>query len=172
MVSKGKAQTGRGRIGPAADQLTSQQREGPGRSGWLLGLSCLSPPARNPRLSPEIYLKRPAHSDDWRLDITLKKKAVRRAVRLEGRCVGVACGGRLVRRDCSVGEGRESEASLFMPFLYLVQTSLPVPITLCCLTWGCMCLILLTGLISLVSGQGSVSAMWGASVDVNGRTDG
>nr|XP_058903909.1 phospholipase D2 isoform X2 [Kogia breviceps] len=26
-------------------------------------------------LSPEIYLKRPAHSDDWRLDIMLKKKA-------------------------------------------------------------------------------------------------
>uniref|UniRef100_A0A8C0DWM8 Phospholipase n=1 Tax=Balaenoptera musculus TaxID=9771 RepID=A0A8C0DWM8_BALMU len=29
-------------------------------------------------LSPEIYLKRPAHSDDWRLDIMLKKKAVMR----------------------------------------------------------------------------------------------
>lgn len=29
-------------------------------------------------MSPEIYLKRPAHSDDWRLDIMLKKKAVRR----------------------------------------------------------------------------------------------
>lgn len=27
-------------------------------------------------LSPEIYLKRPAHSDDWRLDIMLKRKAV------------------------------------------------------------------------------------------------
>ncbi|XP_036197005.1 phospholipase D2 isoform X3 [Myotis myotis] len=26
-------------------------------------------------LSPEIYLKRPAHSDDWRLDVMLKKKA-------------------------------------------------------------------------------------------------
>uniref|UniRef100_A0A8C4MFU1 Phospholipase n=1 Tax=Equus asinus asinus TaxID=83772 RepID=A0A8C4MFU1_EQUAS len=26
-------------------------------------------------LSPEMYLKRPAHSDDWRLDIMLKKKA-------------------------------------------------------------------------------------------------
>lgn len=26
-------------------------------------------------LSPEIYLKRPAHSDDWRLDIMLKRKA-------------------------------------------------------------------------------------------------
>ncbi|XP_012581891.1 PREDICTED: phospholipase D2 isoform X2 [Condylura cristata] len=26
-------------------------------------------------LSPEVYLKRPAHSDDWRLDIMLKKKA-------------------------------------------------------------------------------------------------
>ncbi|XP_020822230.1 phospholipase D2 isoform X1 [Phascolarctos cinereus] len=26
-------------------------------------------------LSPEIYLKRPAHSEDWRLDIMLKKKA-------------------------------------------------------------------------------------------------
>ncbi|XP_036882838.1 phospholipase D2 isoform X1 [Manis javanica] len=26
-------------------------------------------------LSPEIYLKRPAHSDDWRLDLMLKKKA-------------------------------------------------------------------------------------------------
>ncbi|XP_022451787.1 phospholipase D2 isoform X3 [Delphinapterus leucas] len=29
-------------------------------------------------LSPEIYLKRPARSDDWRLDIMLKKKAVMR----------------------------------------------------------------------------------------------
>uniref|UniRef100_A0A4X2JZ57 Phospholipase n=1 Tax=Vombatus ursinus TaxID=29139 RepID=A0A4X2JZ57_VOMUR len=27
------------------------------------------------RLSPEIYLKRPAHSEDWRLDVMLKKKA-------------------------------------------------------------------------------------------------
>ncbi|XP_045383052.1 phospholipase D2 isoform X2 [Lemur catta] len=26
-------------------------------------------------LSPEVYLKRPAHSDDWRLDIMLKRKA-------------------------------------------------------------------------------------------------
>lgn len=53
-----------------------------------------SPPALNPRLSPEIYLKRPAHSDDWRLDIMLKKKAVRRVVRLEGRCgEGLPVGG-------------------------------------------------------------------------------
>ncbi|XP_078230164.1 phospholipase D2 isoform X3 [Callithrix jacchus] len=29
-------------------------------------------------LSPEVYLKRPAHSDDWRLDIMLKRKAVMR----------------------------------------------------------------------------------------------
>lgn len=68
------------------------------------------PAALNPRLSPEIYLKRPAHSDDWRLDIMLKKKAVRRVVGPEGKHGGgVACGWRLVRRDCSMGEGRESE---------------------------------------------------------------
>ncbi|KAG8517119.1 Phospholipase D2 [Galemys pyrenaicus] len=35
-------------------------------------------------LSPEVYLKRPAHSDDWRLDMMLKKKAVRKVVRPEG----------------------------------------------------------------------------------------
>lgn len=69
---------------------------------WILGGSgkggvadCLglnlpsSTPSLNPRLSPEIYLKRPAHSDDWRLDVMLKKKAVRRVVRLEGGCDGV-----------------------------------------------------------------------------------
>ncbi|XP_063097830.1 phospholipase D2 isoform X2 [Cavia porcellus] len=32
-------------------------------------------PALTPRLSPEVYLKRPAHSDDWRLDFMLKKAA-------------------------------------------------------------------------------------------------
>ena len=53
-----------------------------------------SPPALNPRLSPEIYLKRPAHSDDWRLDIMLKKKAARRGGELEGRGgEGVPVGG-------------------------------------------------------------------------------
>lgn len=70
-----------------------------------------SPPALNPRLSPEIYLKRPAHSDEWRLDIMLKKKAVRRVVSLEGRCGGVVCGRRLVRRDYRMGYRKESEAS-------------------------------------------------------------
>lgn len=28
------------------------------------------------RLSPEIYLKRPAQTDDWRLDLLLMRKAV------------------------------------------------------------------------------------------------
>lgn len=50
---------------------------------WLViwGLLFL-PSAVNSRLSPEIYLKRPAHSNDWRLDIMLKKKAVRSVARL------------------------------------------------------------------------------------------
>ena len=103
VVSKGKAPTGRG-------QDRACKGRGPGGVAACWGLACPLPSALDPRLSPEIYLKRPAHSDDWRLDIMLKKKAVRRGVRLERRRAGGALGWRWVRRDCSVGEGRESEA--------------------------------------------------------------
>ena len=83
------------------------EKEWMGRSGCCWELSLPSPAALNPRLSPEIYLKRPAHSDDWRLDVMLKKKAVRRMVWLEGRYgQGVACGWRLVGRDYSMAGGR------------------------------------------------------------------
>lgn len=113
-----------------------------------LGLSLpSSPPALNPRLSPEIYLKRPAHSDEWRLDIMLKKKAVRRVVSLEGRCEGgLSVGGGWLEGTTAWGtvrnlrlQGRKrahpgscpanitsssslrrSDTSLFMCFLYLV----------------------------------------------------
>ena len=82
------------------------EKEWKGRRGCCWKLSLPSPAALNPRLSPEIYLKRPAHSDDWRLDIMLKKKAVRRVVWLEGRYgQGVACGWRLIRRDYSIAGG-------------------------------------------------------------------
>lgn len=90
----GKDHERRGRVGSVADQRT-----GEGRVGW--SLACLLPAALNSRLSPEIYLKRPAHSDDWRLDIMLKRKAVRRVVRLERRHGGVACGWRLIGRTAT-----------------------------------------------------------------------
>lgn len=73
-----------------SDQLWIPGRSGKGGVAGCLGLSLpSSTPSLNPRLSPEIYLKRPAHSDDWRLDVMLKKKAVRKVVRLEGRCGGI-----------------------------------------------------------------------------------
>ena len=37
---------------------------------------------------------------------------------------------------------RRTDTSLFLPFLYLVQTFLPVSITLCCVTAGWTCLSL------------------------------
>lgn len=79
----------RDRIGPGADQFMGQRREQKGRNDWSSGLSLPLTLALNSRLSPEIYLKRPAHSDDWRLDLMLKKKAVRRVVRLEARWWGL-----------------------------------------------------------------------------------
>lgn len=49
-----------------------------------------------PRLSPEIYMKRPAQSDEWRLDLILKHKAV-------GACAGwqEGCQGALPTTDPS-----------------------------------------------------------------------
>lgn len=99
-----------------------QKREWKEKSGW--GLLSL-PTALNPRLSPEIYLKRPAHSNDWRLDIMLKKKAVRSVARLDGRLVGVG----LIRRDYSIGEGnlRDWWGETCPSWLNVWQTSPPLP---------------------------------------------
>lgn len=73
----------------AYGRLAYGSEEGAEGKEWLVNWGLLSlSPALNPRLSPEIYLKRPAHSNDWRLDIMLKKKAVRSVARLEGRLVG------------------------------------------------------------------------------------
>lgn len=73
------------------------------RVGAVLSLACSLPTALTCRLSPEVYLKRPAHSDDWRLDIMLKRKAVRSGW----------LGGELIRTSAGVfqGEGWESGAS-------------------------------------------------------------
>lgn len=62
------------RVGQGRRQVSA------GAEGGVAGclqLSLLYSPALTPRLSPEVYLKRPAHSDDWRLDFMLKKAAVR-----------------------------------------------------------------------------------------------
>lgn len=71
---------------------------------WVL--ACFLLLALNPRLSPEVYLKRPAHSDDWRLDIMLKKKAVRV---ISGRKVWWVPECRLVRMQW--GEYKDYETS-------------------------------------------------------------
>lgn len=56
----------------------AEQHTGPREEGlFVFSIACSLPIALVSRLSPEIYLKRPAHSDDWRLDIMLKRKAVR-----------------------------------------------------------------------------------------------
>lgn len=55
-----------------------------GWQGAVFSLACSLPPALTSRLSPEIYLKRPAHSEDWRLDIMLKRKAVRSGLAVGG----------------------------------------------------------------------------------------
>ena len=76
-------------VGRAYGTSTYGLQVGVKREEWLVVWGLAYPPhPPNPRLSPEIYLKRPAYSDDWRLDIMLKKKAVRRVFRLEGRCGG------------------------------------------------------------------------------------
>ena len=90
------------------------EKEWKGRSGCCWELSLPSPAALNPRLSPEIYLKRPAHSDDWRLDIMLKKKAVRRMVCWRGGMVkGWLVGGDWLEETIAWqgvgGEGKESK---------------------------------------------------------------
>lgn len=41
-----------------------------------IALRCVGGGGLPPRLSPEVYLKRPAQTDEWRLDLILKHKAV------------------------------------------------------------------------------------------------
>lgn len=57
---------------------------GAGGGGAVFTLACSLPTALTSRLSPEIYLKRPAHSEDWRLDVMLKRKAVRSGLAVGG----------------------------------------------------------------------------------------
>lgn len=82
LVRRFSSQTG-GESGKEGPRLLGRAvREGGGGRDYEERSGCLaftrpSLPACHPRLSPEIYLKRPAHSDDWRLDIMLKRKAVR-----------------------------------------------------------------------------------------------
>lgn len=78
----------------AAEQLWGGTEEGL----FVFGIACSLPIALACRLSPEIYLKRPAHSDDWRLDIMLKRKAVRNGW-LWRVCVCVWAGGHYWK-DC------------------------------------------------------------------------
>jgi hypothetical protein len=98
------------------------QRRGAREEGlFVFSIACSLPIALASRLSPEIYLKRPAHSDDWRLDIMLKRKAVRSGwLWREGCvCVGVCVcvcvlWGDVIGRTAArifQGEDWESEAS-------------------------------------------------------------
>lgn len=112
--------------------------------------------------------------------------------------MGVACGWRLVIRDQIMEEHRNlrlqgeetcpscltvqqsitsssslrrTDTSLFMLLFYLVWTSLPVPIALYSVTWGCNVYFSLDWLISLVPGQGTVPAMLEASIDADGQEE-
>lgn len=71
-----------GEEGVAGEGVGGQREEGRGAHGSEWGgavfcSACSLPTTLTSRLSPEVYLKRPAHSEDWRLDIMLKRKAVR-----------------------------------------------------------------------------------------------